>query len=157
MTINLRTTIRRILKARPTTPKGFDKIGLHLKIIDAGVFRETWQIRGLPLAVKFPLDRDGVYHSRTEMRKIARLSRFPSLRKYLPKIYYYDSKSGVIVMKFYPNFYDDIDACEAVGDLAGVLLKELTGVEVIDIHSGNIRTKNPRRESPKVVLVDLGY
>jgi hypothetical protein len=155
--MNLRTAIRRILKSRPTTLAGFQQLGLSLKTIDAGVFRKTCEVEGLPLAVKFPLDKDGVYHSRTEMRKIARLSLFPSLRKYLPKIYYYDSKSGVIVERFYPNFSDDIDACEAVGNLAGVLLKELTGVKVIDIHSGNIRTKNPRRESPKVVLVDLGY
>lgn len=155
--MNLATTIRRIKRFRPRTFKDFGKVGIRFgKNLGEGVFREAYQIKDLPLVVKFPIEDDGIDHSRDEMRKIRTLSKFKFLRKYLPKVYYYDRQSGVIVMKFYEDFEDYDDACDAVGTLAGELIKRLTGVSMVDIHSGNARIRD-YHEPPRLVLIDLGY
>lgn len=155
--MNLATAIRRIKRFKPRTFEDFGKAGIPFgKNLGGGVFREAYQIKDLPLVVKFPIEDDGIDHSRDEMRKIKKFSKFKFLRKYLPKVYYYDRQSGVIVMKFYEDFEDCGDACDAVGTLAGELIKRLTGVSMVDIHSENVRVRDTYKP-PRLVFCDLGY
>jgi len=153
----LRTAIKYIQKAKPRTIEDFESLGFRLKRIGGGVFREVYRIKSFPLVVKFPCDEPSDRHSRAEMRKIKKLSEFPFLRKYLPRVYYYDPKSGVIVMELYSRFSDNVDAADALGRLAGMLIHRLTGVPMKDIHTDNILTPDPRRRSPRLVFCDLGY
>jgi hypothetical protein len=153
----LRTAIKHIQKAKPRTIEDFESLGFRLKRIGGGVFRGVYRIKSFPLVVKFPRDEPYDRHSRAEMRKIKKLSEFPFLRRYLPKVYYYDPKNGVIVMELYHPFSDNVDAADALGRLAGMLIHRLTGVPMKDIHTDNIRTPNPQRCSPRLVFCDLGY
>jgi hypothetical protein len=168
----IRTAISRIRKFSPTTPEAFAKIGVPLdhRTADAGVFREAVKARDLPLCVKFPLHEnnmpksgnpdyhEGRWHTTTEVKRMERLRKFPFMRKYLPKIYYHDRKSGVLVMHWYAAFTSNFHAYCSLGNMAADLMYRLTGVKTIDIHDGNTRTSNPERdEKGRTILIDMGY
>jgi hypothetical protein len=168
----VRTAVKRIRKFSPKTPFDFAKIGVPLKTKaeGAGVFREAVRARDLSLCVKFPLCdgkmpasgnddyHEGKWHTTTEVKRIERLRKFPFMRKYLPKIYYHDRKSGVLVMRWYEAFDNDFNAYCSLGNMAADLMYRLTGVKTIDIHGGNTRTSNPNRgEKGRTILIDMGY
>ena len=161
--MNTRTAIRRIQKFKPTTPAEFKKAGVPLgRLVGAGVFREVVRVKDCDLVVKFPLDdggyRDGKIHTTVELRKLKKLAQYPWMRKYLPKVYYHDPKSGVLVMKFYPEFGDEDDQIDGLGNLIRTLIRRTTGVDIADIHSENVRN-GTRHEAIKYlpILVDVGY
>jgi hypothetical protein len=166
----IRTAIRRIKQFKPTTEGGFMSAGVPLKrtALGVGVFRESFKAVDLPLVVKFPLCdgplsknpdyHESKWHTTTEVKRIARLSKFPFMRKYLPKIYYHDRKSGVLVMHWYDGFNDDFTRYCSLGNMTADLMYRLTGVKTIDIHGGNTRTSNPRKgEKGRTILIDIGY
>ena len=107
--MNILKTIRR---HKPTSVEEFeDELGLDLIAMDNGSFREVYNISGTRLVVKIPMEIDldgcGVHamaaaHSRREIRRIRQVLRRKNLthiRRYVPKVYYADYKSGVIVME----------------------------------------------------------
>jgi len=161
----VRTAIRRIRKYKPTTPEEFARIGVPLsRHVEAGAFREVMKARDLPLVLKFPLwngsvdgYRYGKCHSTTEVKRIKRLNKFPFMRKYLPKIYYHDRKSGMLMMRWYDNFEDSEDAYFSLGKMAAEMIYRLTGIKLIDIHDDNTRTPDPHCEYSRTVLIDIGY
>ena len=150
--------LRLIRSHRPVTFAAFKKLGFKFQFIEAGVFREVSRIRDTDLVVKFPLmegERDyseGIQHSRSEMRRIRRLSKVKELKPYLPRVHYYDSKHGIIVMKWYDNT-DDFGKAELLGKLVKKLIRKISGVVMSDIHEGNIRKK----ANNSLAFVDLGY
>ena len=155
--MNVRTAIAHIYKHKPTTPDEFRAAGVPLgKHLGAGVFREVLKVKGCPLVVKFPLDanwdcHEGVDHSALEMKKLARLKKFKWMRRFLPKIYYYDRKHGIIVMRYYElmtkhEFLFDIQFVRA-------LIKHSTGVNISDYTWGNVG--KGWKDCP--VMIDCGY
>jgi hypothetical protein len=159
--MKLQTAIARIHKAKPVTPSDFAGAGVPLEkaAIGTGAFREVVKVEGCPLVVKFPLDcgsysQDGlagIAHSALEMKKLKRLRRFRWMRKFLPKVYYYDRKHGIIVMRHYElmtksNFLFD-------AKLVYALIKHSTGVNISDYTWGNAGISN--RGFP--ILLDCGY
>jgi hypothetical protein len=168
----VRTAVKRIRKFSPKTPFDFAKIGVPLKARaeGSGVFREAVGALYLPLVVKFPLCggkmpasgnddyHEGKRHTTAEVKRIARLGKFSFMRKYLPKVYYHDRKSGVLVMHWYDTFINDFDAYCSLGNMVADLMYRLTGVKTIDIHSGNTRTSSPKRKDRgRTILIDVGY
>lgn len=168
--MNLTQAVSLIKKRRPTTPDEFREAGLVLekKPEGTGAFREVVKIKGQPLVVKFPLAegthdpkrgkklsfRRGKMHSTVEVRKIHELSKIRWMRKHLPKVYYHDKKSGVLVMHWYKNFEDDVDALRAIGRLVTRLVAKWQGVGVTDIHEDNVRMGRTKKDA---ILIDLGY
>lgn len=154
--MNIKTAIRRIKKHRPKTHEDFAKAGVPLesKCLGAGVFREVYRVRELPFVVKFPLAGDGDEHTRSEVRRIEALSKYPKMRKYLPKVYYYDSRAGIVVMKYYPPM-DKNNKDAALERMAQSLVKDLTGMLLGDIHAGNVTT-DTGRSSGRPIFLDLG-
>lgn len=151
-----------IQKHRPTEPTEFKKIGLELRFLGAGVFREGYRIIGTDLCVKLPMGEGrgarldyhaGKVHSTVEHCKIARLSKYPELRPHLPRVYYHDRKTGVLVMSYHDDFVYETERLEELGKVVGKLIKRLTGVVCRDIHGNNIR----QRKSGQLVFTDLGY
>jgi hypothetical protein len=132
-----------------------------LKEIGEGVFRKTYRISGTSLVVKFPLRdserdaREGRQHSAAEVRRIKKLSGVPVIKGYLPKVYYHDKSSGVVVMSFHPKFNDRDDQIESLGTLITHLIRRFTGVTVSDIHCDNVNMRTHRKKA--AVLIDLGY
>ena len=165
----IRTAIRRIKQFKPTTEGGFMSAGVPLgSLLGSGAFRVSFKVADLPLVVKFPLCdgllsknpdyHEGKWHTTTEVKRIERLSKFPFMRKYLPKIYYHDRKSGVLVMHWYDEFNDDFIRYCSLGNMAADLMYRLTGVKTIDIHGGNTRTSNRLEdEKGRTILIDIGY
>lgn len=145
----------------PTTKEAFAKIGLPLRYLNAGVFRKVYGIRGVDLVVKIPIigveSKDAIQsairHSAQEVSRVKRLYAVKELRPHLPKIYHYDKKSGVIVMRRYEKV-SSVDHAEGLGMIITKLVRRICGVKLDDIHSNNIKRKKP--DSPDVVFVDLG-
>lgn len=161
--MNIKTAIRRIKKHRPKTYEDFAEAGVPLEIesLGEGVFRVVYRAHKLPLVVKFPLAGDGDDHTRSEVRRIKALSKYPKMRKYLPKVYYYDSRAGIVVMKYYPPM--DKGFCEcgcgtatSLERLAQNLVKDLTGMFLDDIHAGNVTT-DTGQSNGRPIFLDLGY
>jgi hypothetical protein len=170
--VKISEAVRRIKNCRPRTILDFKKAGVPLEDTElgVGVFREVIKVKGLPLVVKFPLDQapvkkppvytDGIRHSRIEIDKLERLQKISWMRKYLPKVYYYDRAAGIIVMKYYGDMDEkNCDFEEATSDFVRDIFKRATGVRMADFHSGNVRKAPTPQVSrgPKLILIDIGY
>jgi hypothetical protein len=155
----VRTVISRIVKARPTSPTAFKSIGVKLRYLDAGVFREVYKISGCPLVVKFPLDddgiADGIQHSISEVNRINRLSKIKELVPHLPKILYHDRKNGILVMRYYPRPRDAEQTVEMLGKIIKKLVSRIARVQMSDIHADNVRRQ--RLDWCSAIFTDLGY
>ena len=133
---------------RPKTVEDLRSLGVRLKWIGWGSFRQVYEVRGLPIVVKFPHHGDPK-HSRTEMRRIEKLHKIPTIRRHLPKIFYYDKTSGVIVTPYYKKRSPDVRQCL---DLIARLLGHI-GVRTTDLRLANVRSL----AYGFPVFVDLGY
>lgn len=158
---SIRKAILLIEKHHPSTPTEFKKIGLHLKFVGAGAFREVCRIKDCDLVVKFPLNeakgkkdyRAGKLHSTNEVKRIKALSAYSELRPHLPKVHYHNRKTGVLVMQYYESFdKDTFQQFVKLGNVVIKLVKRLTGVTMSDVHWGNFH-----KEKNKGVFIDLGY
>ena len=137
-------------------------MGLKLVHLGTGAFRAVYRITGTDFVIKFETDWAGAGHSRDEVNNIKKLAKSKSLRPHLPRIHYYDPKSGVIVMNYYTRYnktrankphpartYGDI-TWERV--LISDLIKELTGVNFSDLGAENFRMD----KNDVVKFVDVG-
>ena len=164
--MNIRTAIRRIKTFKPATPEEFADAGVPVlddkKFVHAGVFREVYRIVGVPLVVKFPLGdsysetSEGRKHTNAEVNRIKRLSAFPVMRKYLPKVYYHDKTDGIVVMRYYAELGEDWTPDTMINKFIQDLIKDITGIQLGDVHDGNVRSHNGRNTG-RPILIDLGY
>jgi hypothetical protein len=78
--------------------------------IGSGAFRDAYAVwtkrshKDLQTVVKMPIEKDGIKHARYETKAIGdilRLPKFISLRRYMPEIFYYEHRTGVIVVRRY--------------------------------------------------------
>jgi hypothetical protein len=162
---SIKKAITLIEEHRPKTPAEFEKIGLPLSFLGRGAFREVCKIDDCPLVVKFPLAeegesldyRRGKLHTTNEVKRIDKLWEHTKLRKFLPKVYYHDRDSGVLVMHYYLE-YDKNDKkgdiqFEDLGKVVKVLFSRLTGVPMGDVHVGNFH----KGRGNHGVFIDFGY
>jgi hypothetical protein len=166
--IQISVAVRKIRAHKPTSPGDFTKIGLKLRWLKSGVFRETCRIVNCNLVVKFPLGFptskrkrlvsryfEGKRHTRMEVDRLKRLAKFPFMREYLPKVHYYDQGTGTLVMSYHPPFTDREEQIDAMGEFVETLILKSTGVRCSDLHSDNVHQKAENQK--RVVLIDLGY
>ncbi len=164
--MNIRTAVRRIKTFKPETPEEFADAGVPVlddkNFVYAGVFREVYRIVGVPLVVKFPLGDsrketgEGRRHTNAEVNRIKRLSAFPVMRKYLPKVYYHDKASGIVVMRYYAELDEKWTDDTMVNKFIQDLVKDITGIQLSDVHDGNIRSSNGK-PTGRPVMIDCGY
>lgn len=159
--MNASQVLRKIKTSRPSTPSEFRALGIPLIKEGAGSFRIVMRVRGLNLAVKFPQSygpemglRVGKMHSTVEVRKINKLKRIPWMRPHIPRVYFHDKKSGVLVVSWHPEFRNTTTSFRALGRLMTKVIAKKTGITVSDIHEDNTRRGRTAKDS---VLVDLGY
>jgi hypothetical protein len=136
-------------------PADFKAAGIRLRYIDEGAFRQVYKVSGCPLVVKFPLDKDGIQHSVSEIRRIRQLGRIKELVPHLPKIHYFDRKSGVLVTHFYPRPKNDAETVELLGKVIKKLVSRIARVGMSDIHADNVRKH--RGDWMSAIFTDLGY
>lgn len=137
------------------------KNGISLRLLGSGLYRDGYKVRDCDLVFKFPRTielksgkkslAEGRKHSAAEIRRLRRLRQVGALDPFLPEIFYYDKKSGVIGMRYYPTFIDFEDQADAMGNVIGKLIHSLMRVTCGDIH-----TENVRRNKETAVIIDLG-
>jgi hypothetical protein len=144
------TALRLIKKNRPKNLLDTSQLGLKLVHLGTGAFRSVYRIKGTDYVIKFLVENNylDTEHSRLEVRNIKRLQKFRSLRPYLPKIYYYDRKTGVIIMEYYTRYSrrkaKRPNPTRTYGDtnweieLIVNLIRQLTKVNFVDICERNL-------------------
>ncbi len=160
------TILRHIRRNRPVTPAQWAALGVKFTVVGRGVFREVCRIKGTDLVVKSPLYygklkpgqqpdySEGIAHAKSEMARLSRLQKIDVLRPFLPKVFWYDAKSGQTVMSYYPPIPEK-QKVTALGKIVKSLVSRLYGITLGDIHEDNLRQKSSDWKIP--VLVDLGY
>jgi hypothetical protein len=126
---------------------------MKLRFLGKGLFREGFKVVNSDVVVKFPIGYEGSAHSRQEMRRLRRLKKEGTLRRYIPEIFYYRAETGVIAMRYYEMFVDFEEQANAIGGMLGTLIPRVTRVNCDDIHTGNIR----RGPNGRAILIDLGF
>jgi uncharacterized membrane protein len=152
-----RRALRSIRSAQPKTVEETRALGITLIHEGTGAFRAAYRIHGTRLLIKFPRTEDGERvinsnHTRMEVKKIRALLKFPMWQKHLPPVYYFNSRDGVMVTKFYPVGKRGMAAKSAKSLLIGELVKVFCGVVLGDITPDNVRA-----ERGNLMLIDLGY
>ena len=168
-TYKTRRALRLIRKGQPKTADEAKALGITLIEVgkDEGAFRTAHRIHGTDLLIKFPLryrrrseeteggpevwgTKDGVNHTRMEVKKIRALEKFPLMRKHIPPVYYFHNRNGVMVTKYYPKTKW---VGYAVGLLLGKMVTKYYGVVLGDLTPDNLRAVAYDR----LVIIDLGY
>lgn len=125
---------------------------IPLKLVGAGSFREVYSVRGAGWVVKFPYntgsDRE---HARNEMKAIKKLLTSPKLKKYAPKVYYFEWKTGVIVMKRYRQAGYSTSCGKAGMKLSRKLIDFFETAPDFEDYLGNFA-----RDGRRLIAVDLG-
>lgn len=162
--------IKRLLRNyRPHTPAEARKIGIRMRFVGEGCFREAYIVEN-EYILKFPISRGdaadweaNAQHSRDEMDALRQAkddSRLKWMRKHLPTVYYFDEETGVILLKRYrrskwPSKYRfDVDRIN-------MLYTQTTGCSEDDIdisspYSDNVACTYDSKGRPIVKIVDLG-
>lgn len=168
MKVTVSRVLRRVKKHNPARPEDFKPLGILLEKLGAGAFRAVYRVKGCPLVVKFPMPgTDFVVnkiHSRTELGRIKKFRRYGWMRKYLPKVYYHNSKTGVSIIECVDDSKNVMNRgvmsdsrqqrMQGMCDMAQELIYRLTGTKMTDITDDNVRFDQKRRVAK---LIDLAY
>lgn len=129
-----------------------------MRLLGTGMFRSGYKVRHTDVVIKFPVDADaeGIQHSTQEMRRLRRLKSAGTLNPFLPEVFYYNKKSGVIAMRYYPEFEGYEEQADAMGKMIGKLIYRIARVQCNDIHTENVR-KGRWDGLKNAVIIDLGY
>lgn len=159
--------VLQIVKKHKPTVAAHLRGHLNLKFIGSGSYRKTYRVVNSPFLIKFPhigpsaSDRDNhaacVKHSGLEVAKHRHFSGFFELKAYLPKIYYYDKVTGIVVMEYIEENDDTTNAdywkYEALSGLVSVLIKSLTRKKLTDISDSNLRLS----KGGQLKFIDLAF
>ena len=144
--------VKKLRAAKPQDRSDFNRMGLRLTYLKSGVFRDGYKVTRCDAVVKFPKGDEGKEHTRAEVARIRRLRNSPVLRPYLPEILYYDSRAGIVVMRYYPKFRSFETQVDTMCNMVERLIRAATGCRVSDLHSENIHDHDG-----DAVIIDLGY
>lgn len=146
----------------------FDLAGvLKLKELGQGSFRRVYRIVNSPFVIKFPhLGRSSgsdtagrprcIKHSALEADRHRHFMGFHELRYHLPRLYFHDRKTGVIVMEYVEEDKTDRKAYwmnDALYDLVAVLIKSLTRKKMTDISENNLKLS----KDGQLKFIDLAF
>lgn len=103
-----------------------------------GTFRVAFEVIDYPLVVKVPLTNcySDLHHANEEwdwIEKVDREPQYRALRKYMPKVYYFDEDCGLMIMRKYEwvRFSSETVALDK-------LVLDVTGATGHDIGSNNM-------------------
>ncbi len=107
MTYKQRAFINYVKRTRPRTAEDLQP-RYRVSYLDSGAFRQTFEILGLGLVIKFPgflnPRRDNLYHAQCEARVVRCMKHNPklvTLKRYAPMILHHDRGRGVTIMPKY--------------------------------------------------------
>jgi 5-methylthioribose kinase len=102
-------------KHKPTTIEDIAK-RWSVRKCGQGAFRRVYAVRNLDVVIKIPYactnwwrscapaPSEGVKHARLEYKawlRVMTMGRYRALKRYMPDIWYYDSRSGIVIMERY--------------------------------------------------------
>lgn len=144
-------------KYKPKTYEDVIGLGFKLKQLGSGLYRIGYQIDNLPFVVKLCKESDptssDVQHANEEMAALKKLSKskFKTLHRYLPKVFYFNKSSGITLMPLYKHLaYKE---SEHFIDFVNKLYWDLGGKDG-DLHTSNVAFDNEKEE---YVIIDLGF
>lgn len=155
--------IKRLQKHLPTTAQEvLDYCELPLLYIGGGAFRDAYLIVGTDFVLKIPRKvrihkktEANIQHARDEYAIWQRIrkskQKFLSLKRYLPTLYYYNSATGVIVVKKYEKMKYSKEATALIRDLEKTITDTLDTKEA-DIHYGNLGVD----KDGSIKIIDMG-
>lgn len=141
---------------KPKTLREVTRLGIKTTFFAKGIDRRVYRI-GKSLALKIEDHRSSSFDQTPYeiqiFKMIHRNDKYKRLRRHIPKLYYADAKSKIILLKFYPGELED-DAEESyeyqkLYDLINELLPQCEG----DLHVGNFRYAS----NGTLMCIDLGY
>jgi len=152
--------VGRFDKHKPKSLDDIHALGIKTRRIGCGVYRTAHKITGLPVVIKIPATdhQDCRRHSVAEDRAVRSIKRFKvyaPLKKYMPRIYYCDKSTGIMLVHFYKPIKGSHGhvLASVINDLIHAIWPYATeGTGGVDMHSGNIGMDDAQ---PK--LIDLGY
>src|SRR6266705_5037212 len=151
--------LRQVRTHNPARPEEFRARGIRLQKLGTGAFRTVYRIVDSPLVVKFPMPGTDFtvnkIHTRTELARIRKFRRFRWMRKYLPRVYYSNSVTGVSIIEFIDDKQQMMNRgsmstsqqqrMQGVCDMVQELIYRLTGTKMTDITDDNVRVDQKRR------------
>lgn len=157
------TVIKRLIKHQPRTAQEvLDKCELPLLYIGGGSFRDAYFVVGTDLVIKIPRwlankkrYEKNIQHAKDEyfIWRRMRTSRrkYNAFKKYLPDLLYFNSNTGVIVVRK----YEKARYTKANNQLIIELEKAITKImdtDEADIHYGNLGVD----KDGSVKIIDMG-
>jgi len=107
-------------------------LGIRLKCIGVGVYREVYSVPRLNIAIKFPRMSDeydeswygcNVSHAILEMEAIELINSIDrKLAKHVPEVYYFDEGTGVLITKKYKqtHAYKHYKFVDKISEILGI-------------------------------------
>ena len=168
--MSLKSTIRLLNAYKPSSLKEIKELGLRLRKIsnDESLYRDVYKVVGIPMVLKIP-HQEGTYnecpvsdaeartHAFNECKAILRINqykKYESLRKFMPKLYYFDQKNGIIALHFYQPFNFPEEAKRVIARLVKGFVDAICPLDDNDVHYDNIAVGD-KYYNP--VIIDLGY
>jgi hypothetical protein len=148
--------IQKIKNLAPTSPEDVRKAGIKMRLLGTGMFRSGYKVRNTDVVLKFPVvtsgDREeGIQHSKQEIDRLRRLKRAGTVEQFLPEVFYYNKKTGVIAMRYYPAYDGFEEQADAMGKMVSKLFYRIARVRCTDIHTENVR------KGENAIIIDLGF
>ena len=162
-------------KTQPTDIEFVKKLGYKTRRIGSGLFRSTYSLKYdgkvLPYVVKVPRpdesndNGDGIVHAQAEIDKIKTIRKSESLspfHRYLPRIYYFNENTGLLLERRYEKFKNGKGALVALmlSNLATDLGRDGKDDESChggDLHDDNVMYYEDDDNNQVPVIIDLGY
>lgn len=161
--MNEHTLIHRLSRHHPKTVQGvLDCCGFPLQWIGSGTFRDAYHVTGTSLVIKVPrFDSDkatlkyNIQHARDEFSiwrrmKVAKL-KYAAFKSYLPELIYFDTKTGIMVVRKYNKVRYSKIANKLIRELEASITATMKTAEA-DIHYGNLGLD----KDGNIKIIDMG-
>jgi tRNA A-37 threonylcarbamoyl transferase component Bud32 len=154
--MKIKDIIKILKEHQPTTAAEAKKAGIPLRWVDEGAYRKVYRVTGAPYVIKFPVKAaDAREHAHAEAEKVKALAHFPAVKTLLPKIYFHDEKTGVIVMKWYRPSKEPLS--EQLDSALGTISELISALTKYEHTLGDMYTGNAMFTSEGLTLLDLGF
>jgi hypothetical protein len=144
MRLTIKEIVRRLRSYKPVNRKSLHwelkrLLGVRCKKIGQGLDRKVYEIVGYPLVVKIQMANSFADQTSAERYAHKRITsskrKYRTIKKYMPKIYYANVKSGIILMRKYEVMWEK-DVSDACFEIENNLKK--TDCGDTDLHQRNI-------------------
>lgn len=169
------TIVKRLQAHRPKTYKEIRALGIPLKRLGDGAFREAYKVVDVPLVIKIPLcecpqETDHCTgacgcpeHSRQEYKvykKVMGNKKYRALRGFMPKIYYFDDTTGIIAVHYHKQLKATLTNqkfCDLIDQFVRQTLSIRNGLDMKPANVGTEIRNDDDVPTYSFKILDLGF